>query len=177
MKIMLSLIIFFATDGICSSLIDPEESSKEYTKDNEVHRSRPKRSLATLLDAWIGTIAVTGIRFSYFPEKWYYDAFGDKEQEAREELDRIIADEHEQHRILAKSFNDISNEYDDKKANGRRSVAMLKNQYKEDFKATLEVIDKTKMLEILCGDTYCKEYLIRDLLQDQSDQVHVDDHA
>lgn len=176
MKIILSVIIFFAT-GVSGSLINPEESSKDYTKDNEVHRSRPKRSLATLLDAWIGTIAVTGIRFSYFPEKWYYDAFGDKKQEAREELNRIIADEHEQHRILAESFNDISNEYDDRKANGRRSVAMLKNQYREDFKETLGVIDKTKMLEILCGDTYCKEYLIRDLLQDQTDQVHVDHHA
>ena len=72
-------------------------------------------------------------------------------------------------------FEELSNDYDDKKINGKRNVAMLKKQYEEDFKETLEVIDRTKMIEILCGDTFCKEYLIRDLLQDQqTDQVHVD---
>ena len=171
---MLSLVIVFAT-GVGGSLINPENLDKEHPKNNQVHRSRPKRSLATLLDTWIGAMAVTGLRFSYFPEEWYYDTFGDKNQEAKNELDETIADHDEQHRKLVQSFEELSNDYDDKKINGKRNVAMLKKQYEEDFKETLGVIDRTKMIEILCGDTFCKEYLIRDLLQDQqTDQVHVD---
>ena len=162
---MQSLIII-GISGVFGSLINEIEESQEPFEDLMKHRPRSKRSLATLLDAWIGTIAVTGIRFSYFPEEWYYDVFGDKKKDAREELDQIIADEHEQHRTLVKTLNKMSIDYADRRSSSMENLALLKNQYREDFKDALEVIDKKKLLQVLCGDTYCKEYFIRDLVQD-----------
>ena len=160
------LLIIMSISGTFGSLINTNEDNKEPFKILEEHRPRSKRSLATLLDAWIGTIAVTGLRISYFPEEWYYDIFGDKKKEAREQLDKIIADEHEQHRTLVKTLNQMTIEYEDQKSNSKENLELLKNQYKEDFKDALEVVDKKKLLKVLCGDTYCKEYFIRDLVQD-----------
>ena len=53
-----------------------------YAIENEKFKEKPrsKRSLASLLDAYIGGLRITGLRFQFFPEKIFFETFGDHEK-------------------------------------------------------------------------------------------------
>ena len=53
-----------------------EENNSPESHGGVVH-SRNKRSLVNFLDLWINTLALTGLRISYYPYKYIQSLFGD----------------------------------------------------------------------------------------------------
>ena len=60
---------------IYSNTIEVNNNSPEC--DEGVAHSRNKRSLVTFLDLWINTLALTGLRISYYPYQYIQSLFGD----------------------------------------------------------------------------------------------------
>ena len=47
----------------------------------------------------------------------------------------------------------------------KQKVLNLHTRFKEDVEEILSKHDDSKIIEELCGDTECKEYVIRDILK------------
>jgi hypothetical protein len=52
--------------------------SHDHDNRDHLHSARRKRSLADILDGWIGGIRLTGLRIAYYPTQWWTNLFGDK---------------------------------------------------------------------------------------------------
>lgn len=146
MKIFLAILLL--SISVCGLMIPEKEESE----------NRSKRSLATLLDAWIGGMALTGLRISYFPERIYHDVFGDKSKDLKEEMESVTKEKNQIYNRLLGDLENLTEVHQNLQNEHESQLNELKMQYKMDFVHALSLLQKEPLLKKLCRTEKCIEY-------------------
>lgn len=167
-RLVCALLLVLIIDHLAASGIprNYKQDTQMNDKRQMTRSNRSKRSLATLFDAWIGAMATTGLRISYFPEQIWHDIFGDKPKKEMERMKERIEEEQKRLIKLQEKFKKMAANHHEEKAYLNQSLDKLKVKYEEDVgDAMREVKNSRLMIRLLCGDDYnCAEYSI-DLTQ------------
>ena len=119
----------------------------------------------SLLDGWIGIIALTGWRTSFSPDLIFYDFFKDKSKEEKKELEKFIKESKNELRKLQKQYNDMQDEHIQLKNENELNYKNLKFRHEKDLRIGLlglKKIHRKKALKAECphvltmGRKFCK---------------------
>ena len=161
---------------------------------DEVDHSRNKRSLVNFLDLWINTLALTGLRISYYPYQYIQSLFGNHPkvimifyririskqeisllkkymkkyfQEAKDAVTKEIKDNEKTKNDLKKELEHLNKVHMEQKATAIQGIVMLHKRFKGDLEKIISdhVQDSAKIIEQLCNDGVCNEILSKDFMQ------------
>ncbi len=164
------LVLFSLMSLLDSSFVNSTAVpyGKDWSQDQEMTTStdqevlaRPKRSLATLLDVWIGGMALTGLRIAYFPEKIVHDIIGDGSKEAKNKVNQDIRDKDAEVRKAKAAHKRYVVQKEERKRAIERSIHKLMARYKAEIQEASKFLgNPEEILEQLCDSEECLKYSI-----------------
>jgi len=125
-----------------------------------------KRFFTEVLDKWIGIINLSGWRTAFFPVRLFYDFFGDKSKQDKNELERLIEEHQIEYERLKTNFKEMSEQHEMLKNEEEMNYNKLKIQYEKDLQTGLLGLNKKyrqAALEEICshatvGRKFCLEH-------------------
>ena len=97
----------------------------------------------SLLDGWIGIIALTGWRTSFSPDLIFYDFFKDKSKEEKKELEKFIIESRNELRKLQKQYENMQDEHIQLKQENELNYKNLKSRHEKISELVCLVWKKT----------------------------------
>jgi len=89
------------------------------------------------LDQWLGIISLSGWRTAFFPARKYFELFGDKDKQEKEDFEDLIKQYQIEYERLETDFQRMSNEHEIFRNSEESSYEKLKTQYEKDLQTGL----------------------------------------